>query len=71
MEKIDIIKDKIGKDYNDFNYQNHMIIDTTPTEEDFLMTVIQYYEFERRNAIMRDFAKEGKSDEFINKLMKL
>lgn len=43
---IDIIDDTITLEGNDWNYNQHCIIDTTPTEEDFLKTVGDYLQFE-------------------------
>lgn len=43
---IDIIEDVITLSGKDWNYDQHRIIDTTPTEEDFLKTVGDYLQFE-------------------------
>lgn len=44
--EIDYIEDTITDSGNDWNYTQHKVIDTTPTEEDFLKTVGDYLEFE-------------------------
>lgn len=43
---IDIVEDVITLSGKDWNYDQHRIIDTTPTEEDFLKTVGDYLQFE-------------------------
>lgn len=43
---IDIVEDCITLSGKDWNYDQHRIIDTTPTEEDFLKTVGDYLKFE-------------------------
>ena len=40
-----IIKDTITLEGNDWNYDQHRVIDTTPTEEDFKKTVSAYLSF--------------------------
>lgn len=46
IKDIDIIEDVITLSGKDWNYDQHRIIDTTPTEEDFLKTVGDYLQFE-------------------------
>lgn len=43
---IDIVDDVITLSGDDWNYTQHMVIDTVPTEEDFLKTVGDYMSFE-------------------------
>ena len=43
---IDFIEDVITLNGNDWNYDQHRVIDTTPTEEDFLKTVGDFLQFE-------------------------
>lgn len=43
---IDIVEDYITLSGKDWNYDQHRIIDTTPTEEDFMKTVGDFLEFE-------------------------
>ena len=45
-DEIDYIEDVITLNGDDWNYTQHRVIDTTPTEEDFIETVGQYLEFE-------------------------
>lgn len=45
-KNIDIVEDTITLNGNDWNYDQHRIIDTTPTEEDFLKTVGDFLQFE-------------------------
>ena len=45
-EEIDYIEAEITLKGDDWNYTQHRVIDTTPTEEDFIETVGQYLEFE-------------------------
>lgn len=45
-KEIDIVEDVITLDGNDWNYDQHRVIDTTPTEEDFLKTVGDFLQFE-------------------------
>ena len=40
--KDNIIIDKINMDCDSLNYSGHMVLDTTPTEEDFKRTVSDY-----------------------------
>lgn len=43
---IDIVEDVITLSGKDWNYDQHRIIDTTPTEDDFLKTVGDFLQFE-------------------------
>lgn len=43
---IDFVEDVITLNGNDWNYDQHRVIDTTPTEEDFLKTVGDFLQFE-------------------------
>ncbi len=43
---IDFVEDYITLNGNDWNYDQHRVIDTTPTEEDFLKTVGDFLQFE-------------------------
>lgn len=43
---IDFVEDVITLNGNDWNYDQHCVIDTTPTEEDFLKTVGDFLQFE-------------------------
>lgn len=43
---IDFVEDYITLNGNDWNYDQHRIIDTTPIEEDFLKTVGDFLQFE-------------------------
>lgn len=43
---IDVVEDVITLSGKDWNYDQHRVIDTTPTEEDFLKTVGDYLQFE-------------------------
>lgn len=45
-KNIDIVEDIITLNGNDWNYDQHRIIDTTPTEEDFMKTVGDFLQFE-------------------------
>lgn len=40
-----LIKDKISLEGNDWTFNQHVVIDTTPTEEDFKKTVADYLSF--------------------------
>lgn len=40
-----LIKDKISLEGNDWTFNQHVVIDTTPTEEDFKKTVAEYLSF--------------------------
>lgn len=44
--EIGYIEDEITLNGDDWNYVQHRVIDTTPTEDDFIQTVGQYLEFE-------------------------
>lgn len=46
FDDIDIVDDVITLSGDDWNYTQHMVIDTVPTEEDFLKTVGDYMSFE-------------------------
>ena len=43
---IDFVEDYITLNGNDWNYDQHRVIDTTSTEEDFLKTVGDFLQFE-------------------------
>ena len=45
-DDIDVVDDVITLEGNDWNYTQHMVIDTVPTEEDFMKTVGDYMSFE-------------------------
>lgn len=45
-DDIDVVDDVITLDGNDWNYTQHMVINTVPTEEDFMKTVGDYMSFE-------------------------
>lgn len=63
---MEIIKETIEKEYNDWNYDRHRVIDTTPTEEDFMITVHDFLEFERKLAMVENCRKAGYSDKLIS-----
>jgi type I restriction enzyme M protein len=44
--EVDFVNDTISLDGNDWNYTQHMVIDTVSTEEDFMKTVSDYMSFE-------------------------
>lgn len=46
VTEVEFIDDVISLDGNDWNYTQHMVIDTVPTEEDFMKTVGDYMSFE-------------------------
>lgn len=46
VTEVDFVDDVISLDGNDWNYTQHMVIDTVPTEEDFMKTVGDYMSFE-------------------------
>ena len=46
IKDIDFVEDVITLNGNDWNYDQHRVIDTTPTEEDFLKTVGAFLQFE-------------------------
>lgn len=46
VEGIDYIEANISLSGKDWNYEQHRIIDTEPTEEDFLKTVGDFLQFE-------------------------
>ena len=46
VTEVEFVDDVISLDGNDWNYTQHMIIDTVPTEEDFMKTVGDYMSFE-------------------------
>lgn len=48
---IDIINDVITDAGNDWNYEQHVVYDTTPTPEDFQKTVGDYLEFQIKQVI--------------------
>ena len=45
-DDIDVVDDVITLSGDDWNYTQHMVIDTVPTEEDFMKTVSDYMSFE-------------------------
>ena len=45
-DDIDVVDDVITLSGDDWNYTQHMVIDTVPTEEDFMKTVGDYMSFE-------------------------
>lgn len=68
---MEIVKEKITKKYDDWNYDAHRVIDTTPTEEDFMKTVFEFMSFEFKRAMADDYRKQGYSEDFASFLMKL
>lgn len=50
---IDIVEDVITLSGKDWNYDQHRIIDTTPTEDDFLKTVGDFLQFEISSSLLR------------------
>lgn len=46
VTEVEFVDDVISLDGNDWNYTQHMVIDTVPTEEDFMKTVGDYMSFE-------------------------
>lgn len=46
VTEVEFVDDVITLDGNDWNYTQHMIIDTVPREEDFMKTVGDYMSFE-------------------------
>lgn len=67
---MEIIKETIEKEYNDWNYDRHRVIDTTPTEEDFIKTIYDFLEFERKQAIIESCREAGYSDDLISYIRK-
>lgn len=63
---MELVKEKITKKYNDWNYDTHRVIDTKPTEEDFMKTVFEFMTFELRREMAEDYEKQGYSDDFVN-----
>lgn len=43
---VDVVEDVITLSGKDWNYDQHRVIDTTPTEEDFMKTVGDFLQFE-------------------------
>ena len=56
---MEIIESKIEQKYNDWNFDNHKVIDTTPTPSDFMQTVVDFMEFERKLALSEALYKAG------------
>lgn len=68
---MEIVKEKINKEYKDWNFDTHRVIDTTPTDEDFMKTVASFLEFERKKSLVKGFKEQGYSDDFLSFIWKM